>query len=221
MIVAGVSYTLGYVFFYRAFEIGNVSIVSALINLQTLFILIISYFIYHQPITTMQLPVIAIIILGAVLVALDFTNLKNSISLADGVKETLIASMFFGILFWPINEYVVERANWITVTFIVKFIALVCAFIIAVTRKTDLSIKKFSTKTKLVVVIVGLLEALAVISVSFGVSYGDSVVVAPIAAALTIVTILLAIIFLKERVTRLQSIGILLVITGIIAMSVV
>ncbi|NCS32019.1 EamA family transporter [bacterium] len=63
---------------------------------------------------------------------------------------------------------------------------------------------------------VGIMEAVGVLSTSFGVSIGDSIIVAPIASALTIVTISLAMIFLKERVTKTQGMGIVITVIGII-----
>jgi uncharacterized membrane protein len=45
---------------------------------------------------------------------------------------------------------------------------------------------------------------------------GDAILITPIASALSIVTITLAIAFLKERVTRLQSLGMIAAVAGIV-----
>src|SRR3989344_1395019 len=47
-IVGGVAYALGYLLFYKGFEIGNVSVVSAVVNFQVLFVIAILYFIRGQ-----------------------------------------------------------------------------------------------------------------------------------------------------------------------------
>ncbi|PIX68037.1 hypothetical protein COZ41_01885, partial [Candidatus Shapirobacteria bacterium CG_4_10_14_3_um_filter_35_13] len=74
------------------------------------------------------------------------------------------------------------------------------------------NVKKFW----LVISLVGILEALAMASVNFGLSVGDLVIVNPIASALSIVTISMAVIFLKEKISKTQAIGIFMTIGGII-----
>jgi uncharacterized membrane protein len=66
------------------------------------------------------------------------------------------------------------------------------------------------------VVLMGIIEAGAVALVNFGLTIGDAILITPIASALSIVTITLAIIFLKEKVTKLQGVGIIIAIAGII-----
>ena len=62
----------------------------------------------------------------------------------------------------------------------------------------------------------GVIELVAVAIVNYGLTIGDAILITPIASALTIVTILLAIIFLKESVTRIQSLGMAMAVSGII-----
>jgi uncharacterized membrane protein len=66
------------------------------------------------------------------------------------------------------------------------------------------------------VVLMGVIEAGAVAIVNYGLTIGDAILITPIASALSIVTIILAIIFLKDNVTKLQGLGIITAITGII-----
>lgn len=217
LIIGGMTYTLGYLFFYKAFEIGNVSVVSSVINIQNIFVILIAHFIFHQQLTSLQIPAIILVLIGITLVSVNFKDLKSgSKGLIVGVKETLLAAIFFGMFFWPINEFNSERADWIFVSFTTKFVAILFLVLIAYVQKFSLKIALSSKKEKITLAGVGLLEALAVLGVSFGVSYGDSIIVAPISSALTIVTITLAVIFLKERITKIQALGIILTIFGII-----
>jgi uncharacterized membrane protein len=45
---------------------------------------------------------------------------------------------------------------------------------------------------------------------------GDAILITPIASALSIVTITLAIVFMKDKVTRLQSLGMIAAVAGIV-----
>jgi len=66
------------------------------------------------------------------------------------------------------------------------------------------------------VVLMGILEAGAVAIVNFGLTIGDAILITPIASALSVVTITMAIILLKDKVTKLQGLGIITATCGII-----
>ncbi|MCB9813726.1 MAG: DMT family transporter [Pseudomonadales bacterium] len=218
IILSGITYTFGYLLFYKAFEIGNVSIVSAVINFQNIFIIFISYFLFGQSLTTYQIPAIILILSGTTLVSINFNDLKKgNVSLVKGVKETLLATIMFGIFFWPLNEYVSERADWILVSFLTKLVAILTLLIISFAKKQKLTLIKPNNRLKLVLLAVGLLEAIAILGMSFGVAFGDMIIVSPIASSLTVVTVGLAIIFLKEKLTKSQGLGIIITIIGIIS----
>src|SRR3989344_4100020 len=91
MLVAGTSGAIGYLFFYKGFEIGNISVVSSVINLQVLFTMGIAFFVFGQTLSTLQIFAIAMVIGGITMVSTKFSDLRNKVSLAKGVKETLIA----------------------------------------------------------------------------------------------------------------------------------
>lgn len=215
-ILGGIMYAVGYLFFYKGFEIGNVSVVSATINLQVLFAILISFFVRGQQLTSFQIPALIILLTGISLVSLNFDHLKEGkVGLLKGVKETLTAAIVFGIFYWPLNEYLVEQADWIFISFLIKVVALSFLFLLSWRNKTKLKIKN-NTRLYFLIAAVGILEALGILSASFGQSYGDGIIVAPIASALTIVTVTLAMIFSNEKINRLQAFGILLAIAGIV-----
>jgi uncharacterized membrane protein len=66
------------------------------------------------------------------------------------------------------------------------------------------------------VLLMGSIEAGAVAVVNYGLTIGDAILITPIASALSIVTITLAIIFLKDTVTKLQGLGMIATVAGII-----
>lgn len=217
ILVAALGYGVGYLFFYKAFEIGNVSVVSTVINLNTILTMGVAFVVFGQRLTSVASIGVLMTIVGVSLVGVNFGELvSGKISFTRGVKEAVIASVLFGIFYWPVNEYITERAHWLSSSILIKIISLAIVFIIAVFSKTKLKFENKSKDIFMIVFWVGVLEAVGVLSTSFGVSVGDSILVAPIASALTIVTITLAIIFLKEKVSKLQTFGILMTVAGII-----
>jgi len=127
----------------------------------------------------------------------------------------LLATILFGVIYWPLNEYVVEEVDWIAVSFITKFTAIIVVLVLSIYRKQSLNIQYKRNKLVILVVSVGLLEAVGVLSATYGQSYGDGIIVAPISSALTVVTVTLAMIFTRERITKIQGLGIGLVVVGI------
>jgi bacterial/archaeal transporter family protein len=61
----------------------------------------------------------------------------------------------------------------------------------------------------------GMIESGAVAVVNYGLTIGDAILITPIASALSIVTIVLAIIFLKDKITKPQGLGIATAVVGI------
>ncbi|RJR15056.1 DMT family transporter [Candidatus Microgenomates bacterium] len=220
LVYLGVVYALGYLFFYRGFEIGNVAVVSAVINLQAVLSMVVVFLFRGQRLTPIQIPAVFILLLGIFLVSVNFNELKKgAVVLARGVKETLLATIFFGILFWPYNEIVLEQNNLLWVTALTKIFALIFVFGVMKYLKEQLALSQGIHRNKslwLLVAATGILEAGAMLSVNFGTQVGDGILVQPIAASLTVVTVSLALIFLKEKIAKLQALGIAMTICGII-----
>jgi drug/metabolite transporter (DMT)-like permease len=177
--IAAIVYSSGYLFFFKGFEIGNVSIVAATMNLWAVFTMLFAFIFMGQRLSAMQSLGVFMIISGVTLASLNWSDIKNhSFKLSLGVKETVLGAFFFGV-FWNI-------------------------------------LTKATTKTKIMVLLMGSIEAGAVAIVNYGLTIGDAILITPIASALSIVTITLAIIFLKDKVTKLQGFGMLAAIAGII-----
>jgi uncharacterized membrane protein len=70
------------------------------------------------------------------------------------------------------------------------------------------------------VVVVGLLEFVGYLAFIVGIGVGVVSIVAPISSASPTVTVLLAQVFLKERLAQIQKVAVVLVILGILLLSV-
>jgi bacterial/archaeal transporter family protein len=216
LLTACLFYSSAYLLFYKGFEVGNVSVVSATINLYAVFTMIFAFLFLGQRLTWLQALAVFLIILGVALVSLNLNDLKEKkVKLLKGVKEALLAALLFGV-FWNLSELISERTGWMAATLLVKVGSILFLLLISFLGRKEVGIGKISSKLKFAVFLIGTLEALAVLSVNWGIEHGDGILVAPISSALSIVTILMAIIFLKEKVTKLQGLGIVIAILGIV-----
>jgi len=214
--IAAIVYSAGYLFFFKGFEIGNVSIVAATMNLWAVFTMLFAFIFMGQRLSTLQCLGVFMIISGVTLASLNWSDIKNqNFQLSSGVKETVLGAFFFGV-FWNISEVISEKIGWLLTTLFVKFGIILFLLLFSFLIKRELDLTKATTKTKCMVVLMGVIEAGAVAIVNYGLTIGDAILITPIASALSIVTIMLAIIFLKDNVTKLQGLGIITAIAGII-----
>ena len=214
--IAAIVYSAGYLFFFKGFEIGNVSIVAATMNLWAVFTMLFAFIFMSQRLSTMQSLGVFMIISGVTLASLNWSDIKNHrFKLSLGVKETALGAFFFGV-FWNISEVISERIGWLSTTLFVKFGIIVFLLLFSFLIKRELALTKATPKIKIMVLLMGIIEAGAVAIVNYGLTIGDAILITPIASALSIVTITLAIIFLKDRITKLQGLGMIVAIAGII-----
>lgn len=212
---ATICYTIAYLLFYKGLELGNISIVSATINLWAVFTMLFAFIFLGQRLSGLQLLGVIMIISGVVLVSLRRSSSLTQNSLLEGVRETVAAAILFGI-FWNLSDVISDEIGWLTTTVSIKIGIIVFLLLFSLVVKRELTIASTTTQTKQMVVLVGVLEAAAVACFNWGLANGDVILVTPIASALTIVTITLAVVFLKEKLSRVQVLGIAVAVIGII-----
>jgi transporter family protein len=214
--VGSILYAVAYLLFFKGFELGNVSIISATMNLWAVFTMLFAYIFLGQRLSTFQFLGVLMIIAGVVLVSLKWSDIKNqNIELLSGIKETILAALLFGI-FWNLSEIISEQIGWSSTTLFVKIGVVLFLLLFSLLINRELSIAKTTPKIKMMILFAGVLEAAAVAFVNWGLTVGNAILVTPIASALSIVTIMMAVIFLKEKITKLQGFGMIIVITGIV-----
>lgn len=214
--IASIFYAVAYLLFFKGFELGNVSIISATMNLWAVFTMLFAFIFLGQRLSTFQFLGVLMIIAGVALVSLKWSDIKDqNIKLLSGIKETILAALLFGI-FWNLSEIISEKIGWVSTTLFVKIGIVLFMLLFSLKADRELRIAKTTPKLQMMILFAGVLEAAAVASVNWGLTIGDVILVTPISSALSIVTIAMAVIFLKEKITKLQGIGMTMVITGIV-----
>ena len=215
--IAAILYSAGYLFFFKGFETGNVSIIAATMNLWAVFTMLFAFIFMGQRLSALQTLGVLMIILGATLASLNWNEIRNQrFQLSAGVKEAAFGAFFFGI-FWNISEIISEKVGWLLTTLFIKSGIILFLLIISLLTKQVIGLTKISTKTKTIILLMGGIEAGAVALVNYGLTIGDAILITPIASALSIVTIVLAVVFLKDKISKPQGFGIVMAVAGIIA----
>jgi drug/metabolite transporter (DMT)-like permease len=215
-LIAAILYSAGYLFFFKGFEMGNVSIIAATMNLWAVFTMLFAFMFMGQRLSAFQTLGVLMIIFGATLASLNWSKIRNQrFQLSVGVKQAVFGAFFFGI-FWNISEIISEEVGWLLTTLFIKFGIILFLLIFSLLVKQGIGLTRIFTKTKYIILLMGVIEAGAVALVNYGLTIGDAILITPIASALSIVTITLAIIILKDKVTKIQGLGIVTAIVGII-----
>ena len=111
--VASILYATAYLLFFKGFELGNVSIISATMNLWAVFTMLFAFIFLGQRLSTFQFLGVLMIIAGVIFVSLKWSDIEDqNIKLLSGVKETILAALLFGI-FWNFSEIISEKIGWL------------------------------------------------------------------------------------------------------------
>ncbi len=214
--LASVLYSAGYLFFFKGLQIGHVSIVAATMNLWAVFTMLFAFLFLGQRLSATQSLGVLLILAGVALASTDWSQLRQQgFRLSSGVREAVLGAFFFGV-FWNLSEIVSESIGWLLTTLLVKLGIVLSVLLFSLLARRDLGIAGAATRTKGMIVVMGVVEAAAVAAVNYGLTIGDAILITPIASALSIVTIALAILILKDRVTKLQGLGMGAAIAGIV-----
>ncbi len=214
--IAAILYAGGYLFFFKGFELGNVSIIAATMNLWAVFTMLIAFLFMGQRLSTLQTFGVVLILCGATLTSLNWNALRNQkFTVSGGVKETVFGAFLFGV-YWNVSEIISEEAGWLWTTLIIKLGIIFFLFLFSWISRRTIGLGEVSVKTKSVLLLMGIAEVGAVASVNYGLTIGEAILITPIASALSVVTISLAMVFLREKIATVQGMGMLLAVAGIV-----
>jgi bacterial/archaeal transporter family protein len=217
--VAAGLYCAGYLFFFAGFERGDVSVVAATMNLWAVVTMVVAFGFAGQRLSAARTVGAATVVVGAMLASLDWARLRaTGLRMSRGIPQTLLGAVFFGV-YWNVSEVIAEEIGWLATTALIKVgVVMVLAVVAQVPRiRGRRPGRSFgSPRTAVVLAAMGVVEVGAVAAVNYGLQIGDAILVTPIASALSVVTIALAVVVLRERVSAMQAVGMAMAVAGIV-----
>ena len=209
-------------FVYKGFGKGHVSILSPVFGSFAGITAVLSIFVFKESVTPVMALGLVALFLGVLFINTDLNALKNNkfgLTHVPGFKEILIATILAGLwtLFW---DKFIGGQDWLSYTFYMYTIVTIATLLFAVIKKIDLSVGDNSLWKFLV--LIGVLEIVAYLAISWGYSATvNTSVVALLSGASALPVVFLAKIFLKEKITKIQTIGSIIVIVGIMLISII
>jgi drug/metabolite transporter (DMT)-like permease len=145
-------------------------------------------------------------------------NPSTTSRLSRGVGWAVLAAVGFGFMFWFLGFHVIPLVGDAVSVWAMRLTALVSLAIFALPMRQSLRLPHGRIWWQLAAV--GVMDTAAYVANNAGLHIGPVSVVSVLASLYGAVTVLLAWIFLRERLERTQWLGIALIFAGIICVSI-
>jgi len=220
---AGIINFVAFVFLYRAFHRGVVSVVAPVVYTYPAVTAVLAVAILGASLSIVQGVAIAGVIAGVVLLSTRFSELHGYLSgtgapsLTKGVGLAIGASVCFGVVYIGIG-YAAPSVSFVLPVMFLRIIAISAGFLMAPVLKQQARPNRLVfTKT---MIAIGVLEAFGFLAFTYGISAAGSAL--PVVTALSgmggAVAASYGLAFLKERLEPNQMLGVLLSLAGVFAL---
>ncbi len=209
----------GFILTYRSFIQGNLSINATIAGSYPALTVVVAVLFLGDKLTTGQIAPLVAVLLGVVLVSTKFSGLKAKKKLvAKGVENAMVASVIFSItsLFSGVYTAIVGFA---LMSIMGRSIGSASGFVASYATKQDLRPPK--RKLLIQIILAGIMDAFGVLCWLYGVYVAPSnlPIVVGVAGFAGGVSVICALIALRERPEPKQWIGIALTVLGVIALA--
>jgi uncharacterized membrane protein len=208
---------LGWVFFYKALERQELSLIASLDEAWIIIAILIGIFFLGETLGTFHILAVIAVLAGAFIISVDLSKLKH-VRFISGSGYEALSILFVGISI-PLEKVVITNigeANSILYLELL-FIPLLLLWMIVGQEKFIRPTKKLFK----IAVASGIFDSISIIFFILALAYSDISVVAPIVASSVVVAIVLARIYLKEKMAPKEIFGAILILAGVLTLSII
>lgn len=209
---------------YRAFEVGVLAIVSPIAAGSSALTVLLS-FLSGEVISQERGIGIGAVMLGVILAATSFSSMAHSSDtelalqakrkLTSGVSWALLAAAGYGILFWILGFHVTPILGGIIPVWLVRLTTISTLALFTLPLKQPLTLPRGPVWWYITAV--AILDTLAFITATIALGNGQNVAIVSVLISLfSAVTVVLAWIFLRDRLHWNQWLGIVVIFIGIV-----
>lgn len=210
LILSGISNTLLWICYFKALDLGTVSKVTPVDKTSVVLTLILSSIFLNEKITSIKIISIVLMLSGTFL-----TIKKESKDSKDNkwIIYAILTAVFTSTT-TLLSKMGIESANTPLITFLRTIVVLIILTVITLFKKKYKSIKDIEKRSWLFIILSGLSTSLSWLFYFKALALGEASVVFPIEKLSLVVSILISITFLKEKVNKKQIIGIIIIVIG-------
>ncbi len=216
-IALGVLLWIAWPIFLQALKIGNASVVGTIAGAFGGPVVIFSTIFFKESLTMMQLAAILIIFFGIILSSISLKSLGKKSIENKGTILAIIAMLIWGVYFTFVR-IPTDEIGWFWTSYISSATGTTISILLAFILKKK--VKKIPKKQYFNLFGSSAFITTASTSYNFAITQGLTAVVAPIATAYPTLFVLLSRVFLKDKLSNQQWIGIGLGLLGILILAV-
>ena len=213
VIVVAIIMTTAVLCFFKTLEKGNAAVNGTIAASFSFITVLISIFFFNEKPNPLQLVAILIVISGVIITSFDFRNF-NAIHL----REKNIIYAFIAMILWGIHYAVVKipsrELGWFWPAFFARVAVIIYLPYFLQKKISFEKVKGF--KSFGILIATAILPTLGDFTYSAGVIISNTSLFAPVAASSPIIFVLLASWWFKDKISKIQKIGITLTLAGII-----
>ena len=216
--LSGILIMFGLLFLYRGLQMGPVSIVAPIVATNPFFVFLIRFFLGSEPSLTQWISTL-VVISGAILISISAENFKSSLGMnSKQIKESIAISFMssgmlaIGLIFT--QEASTTMGDLETVIYI-RFFSLFGIAVLLLFLRSKITLTKKSIPF---LFFQGILETTGYFCLVSAYAIDKESIAVVISSAFGLVTAVLARIFLKEKISKIQSAGIFLTCSGVVGL---
>ena len=217
VIASGICSFSALFFFYRGLEAGKASIITPVFSAYAIVAILLSFAVLGEVLSYWQIGCITMTLIGVLTISVRSDSGEQSNA---GIPYA-IGAMFSAGVGAVLIRLVADDAGEIASLFFNRLIAVLALVVMGVLfLRSQLRSRDHGEFPVKSIVLIGLTEFVAFFAFVVGVSTGMVSLVATLSSASPAVTVVLAQTFLRERLTKIHKVAVLVVIAGILLLSV-
>jgi len=207
----GVVNALATLSLYKGFEGGRLSIVSPIASSYPVVSILLAISFLGENLTSERLLAIGLVLVGIVLVSMQTAQEESRKRVVNGVAYAIVYMVLGGVLFFGLKPVSQVLGVYLPVLLLRWVSAAVLTLAFLISKPTG------STRVNAIpfILAIAVFDTFANVTYNVGVSYGTVSIVSTIGGLFSPVTVLLAWVYLKERLMTHQFIGFLAIGAGI------
>ena len=198
--------------YYVALSLGKASVIAPIASCLTAVAIVLSILILGEAFTNLQLSLIALVFAGMLLVAFEKTKGNESSRTVSVVLALMAAVLGGGNVI--MQKWIAVSDHYLIALFMTRIPMLGCLLPLTPAIARARSFSHYGA-----LALLGMIDASAFFAWYLGLRIGMVSIVTPVAMSSPAVTVILAHLFLNERVRPHQRLGIVAIIAGIVLLS--
>lgn len=218
--LSGILIMFGLLCLYRGLQMGPVSIVAPIAAINPLFVFLIRYALGSEP-TLLQWMATIVVISGAILVSVSADSHQDSLGLnKQQIKESVVISFIasvtlaLGLIF---SQEATNTLEPLETVIYIRFFSLLGIASILLFSKSKIFITK---KAMPILFFQGILETTGYFCLVSAYAFDKVSIAVVISSGFGLVTVVLARLILKEKISKIQGSGIFLTFLGVIGLTI-